>query len=330
MWKKIKTIDGVYSGLKISDNRISFYKDNNNLYFINNLDFKEEIVISFDRDYDYQLFGGNIYVTKDHELLVLNLEDGQLVDSLNSDNRYIIPLSSDRFFASTYSRAEKIFENALLNSSCNIIADLNGDLSYRDIYTDCILLSNRQGDKIGLLDSHNGSIMWSNELNEKINGKSIEGDDYLIIPLLTSLLRLDKQNGKVEWSKKEALYHYSVDNTKGELYGASNNYFEVRNIKDGEIKLKVEMPNDVKITPHLTSYHNDQLYFSAFEKKNIPIIGAINVHNGKLIFSEEVELIGDKSFRKGLDQPLVFGNRLYVRDSIKTLHIYQRVDYPVA
>ena len=61
-----------------------------------------------------------------------------------------------------------------------------------------------------------------------------------------------------------------------------------------------------------------------------PIIGAINVHNGKLTFSEKVELIGDKSFRKGLDQPFVFGNRLYVRDSVKTLHIYERVDYPVA
>ena len=58
------------------------------------------------------------------------------------------------------------------------------------------------------------------------------------------------------------------------------------------------------------------------------MFGAVNVEEGKLIFTQAVEMPGEKSFRKGLDRPVVVGNRLYVRDALKTLHIYERLDNP--
>jgi 6-phosphogluconolactonase (cycloisomerase 2 family) len=99
---------------------------------------------------------------------------------------------------------------------------------------------------------------------------------------------------------------------------------EVINSETGERELQTELKEDVHISSHLTCYDNGYVYFSALLDNSIPVFGAVDAKSGELEFIQEVEMQGERSFRNAPDKPIVVGDRLYIRDALKTLHIYAR------
>ena len=143
-----------------------------------------------------------------------------------------------------------------------------------------------------------------------------------------NVVALDKSKGSIIWELEDSFSFYNYDESSCKLYGLSGRTFEMIDIDKGEREIQQELSEDLHISSHLTYYDNGLLYFSGYRDRNIPVFGAVDVENGNLVFTQEVEIPGEKSFRKGLDRPVVVGNRLYVRDAMKTLHVYEREGHP--
>lgn len=139
-----------------------------------------------------------------------------------------------------------------------------------------------------------------------------------------NLLKLNLNTGVIIWEIESAFSFYNFDELNNKLYGINGKTFEIINVESGIRELQIELEENLYIASHLTYYVDGYLYFSGYRDNNIPVFGAVDVKTGELVFTQTVEMPGEKSFKKGLDRPVVVGNRLYVRDAMKTLHIYER------
>lgn len=186
------------------------------------------------------------------------------------------------------------------------------------------------------IDLNDGKEIWKIALDGGISGRKyfqkVNCDRLIIQKFFSidnySLLNIDIITGVVRWEVSNTLTYYNYDDSNNKLYGLGGGTFEVINADTGEREIQQKLSEDLHIASHLTYYCNGLLYFSGYRDKNIPVFGAVNVEDGNLAFTQEVELPGEKSFRKGLDRPVVVRNRLYVRDAMKTLHVYEREDHP--
>lgn len=182
------------------------------------------------------------------------------------------------------------------------------------------------------LDINTEGILWKIILDEGIPGRrylEFLSNDNLIVQKYfevgnDNLLRLDLRTGDVLWELEKTLSHYNFEEPTNKLYGLGGKKFEVIDAETGTRELEKELNINAHISSHLTYYDNGSLYFSTHIDKNIPVFGSVNVQSGELEFIQEVEIPGEKSFRKGLDRPVVVGNRLYVKDTMNTLHIFER------
>lgn len=141
-------------------------------------------------------------------------------------------------------------------------------------------------------------------------------------PNQSNLYSVNKNTGEINWKTETSLLDYSLDNNK--LYGLGGKRFEVISTLTGKKELVAELDINIVISSHLTYYNDGFLYFSSHLDNNIPVFGAVNVKTGKLDFIQEVKIEGEKSFRIGLEKPIVVDNRLYVKDSLNNLHIFEK------
>jgi len=321
--RKVRKIEDVYSGLIINENYICYFGKDFKLKSLNTKNLLHHSEFSFERDFEFRIINGLLYVSKNSELQVYCLTQKEYLKSYKTDKQYIIPLSSERLLASTYLRKSKDFENVIMDESCQVLFELNGKLSYRDIHKEHILFSNRKGTCIGLINSQNFKMLWQTELIDTINGISIDAENLIIIPLANSLVALEKESSLVVWSNSQTLPHYEYDKGIGRLFGLNNKKFQILNARTGRLEFQTDLFKDLIISSQLTYYHDRFLYFSGYQNNNVPVVGAITVENGALEFLQEIDIPGEKSQRNGLERPVVVGNRLYVRDTLKNLHVFQ-------
>ncbi len=182
------------------------------------------------------------------------------------------------------------------------------------------------------LNLENNGLLWKIILDDGISGRRyieyLDNDELIVQRYFkvdrNNLLRLDLNTGSILWELEHTFPYYNYDESTCKLYGLGGKTFEVINAETGERELQKELKENLHIASHLTYYDNGYLFFSGYRDTNVPVFGAVNVEDGKLVFTQEVEMVGEKSFRKGLDRPVVVGNRLYVRDSMKTLHVFEK------
>ncbi|MEZ4899238.1 MAG: hypothetical protein R2806_20505 [Saprospiraceae bacterium] len=326
MFRKKANIEDVYSCLRISEKCLSYYSSD---FRLKVLDIKLIILqfeYQFTRDFDYKVYSDRLFFSLDNELHVLGLQTPKLEKVCHTQQQYVTAASDRRFLASSYRRKDKQYVNAIFDESCKLLWEQSGETTFRDVYDKHLLLADRRGSKIGYLNFEDCKILWQRELEGSIDGVSIETNISLIIPLSGSLNAFSSGSGARLWKLENALSFYNYDASNSKLYGLGGNTFEVINSDTGVREMQKELTIDLHIASHLTYYNDGLLYFSGYLNKNTPVFGAVNVNDGSLVFIQEVEMPGEKSFRKGLDRPVVVGNRLYVRDSMKTLHVYERVE----
>jgi hypothetical protein len=326
MFNKKTNIDDVYSCLRVGEDYIVYYSSDFKLKLLGSKFMNLRFELQMSRDFEYKIHDSRLYFSLDNELKVLDIAKTELEDICHTDRQYIIALSNNRYLASSYQRKDKQYDNSIFDENCKLLWEESGDLSYRDVYETHLLLSDRRGNKIGYFDFEDCNIQWSVELSQSINGESIETSNLIIIPLSNSLIAFKRDTGEMIWKNEFSLSHYNYDGSSCKLYGIVGNTFEVIDVDTGELEKKKEFSENLHIASHLTYYDNDFLYFSGYRDSNIPVFGAVNVKSGKLEFLQEVKTEGEKSFRIGLEKPIVVGNRLYIKDSLNTLHIFEKTD----
>lgn len=328
MFSKKANIEDVSSCLRISDKYFAHYSRDFKLRILDSELLTLQLEHQFSRDFDYKIHADRLFFSLDNELHALSLSSPNLEKVCHTQKQYITALSASRYLASSYQRKDKRYENSIFDEGCKMLWEESGETSYRDVYDKHLLLSDRSGVKISYLNFEDCKILWHRELERGIGGDSIETYNSLIIPLLDrSLCAFSRGSGTVLWELENALSFYNYDASNCKLYGIGGKTFEVINAQTGEREIQHDLSKDLHISSHLTYYDTGLLYFSGYRAKNIPVFGAVDVVNGELVFTQVVEIPGEKSFKKGLDRPVVVRNRLYVRDAMKTLHVYEREDH---
>lgn len=322
--RKIAEIEGVYSGLSINNEKISYYTNNFVLKILNANNHSFSTELQFDRDYNYRIIDGKFYLTIDDGLKVFDIEKEASSIKRTEKVKYIKVLTALRFMGISYHRKERTYDNYILDQNFNVLWKLSGEMSFRDVHETHLLLSDRRGTKIGYLNFEDCKVKWQQELSQRITGESIETKDLIIIPLSERLVAVKRDSGEKLWDVEFPFSHYNYDKTNGKLYGLGGSKFEVIDCATGNREIEKDLNLNANISSHLTYYCEERLYFTTLIDNNTPVFGAVNLQTGELVFIQEVEITGEKSFRKGLDKPIVVGNRLYVKDSMNTLHIFEK------
>lgn len=233
----------------------------------------------------------------------------------------------------TNSRKSRINRNVIIrNVDCSEVYAWD-DRSYLigTVRYDLFLFQAFEDDRLKCIDIDKNKVLWKKSFNKRIGpsrfykiteqGIIVQDNAINDVP---NLACLDKNLGTTLWEIENSLSFYNYNEANKKLYGLNGKTFEVINTDNGVREIQKVARANLHIASHLTYYSNGVLYFSGFQENSIPVFGAVDVENGELIFTQEVEMPGEKSFRKGLDRPIVIGNRLYIRDSMKTLHIYEK------
>jgi hypothetical protein len=326
MWHLIKSLGNVISEVSIDEDYLSYYTSDYVLHFINKNNSLEVNSIQLERDSNYALYNEKLYLSNDGELKIIDIPTHQIFEKFDSGKQYIFTLSENLYIASSYIRTEKKYENIILTNKKEPAFEINGEYAVNEYFNPYLFLFNREKDKIAVVDVYKEKLLWDSILTDKVNGKSIMEGKFLIVPLTQSTIKYEIDTGKVLWNLAMSLPYLRINDQKTKLFSLNAKSFELIDVETGERELQKELSENLHIASHLTYYTDGYLYFSGYRDNNIPVFGAVDVKTGELVFTQTVEMPGEKSFRKGLDRPVVVGNRLYVRDAMKTLHIYERID----
>lgn len=351
IFKKIKEIPNHQSysystfDSELRDGYLAYF-DNNSVFRIISL---EDWTVLIEKDYKAPLginYCGSFFLIEDSRIVhSVDLEDRKIKTYYSSDalNGYDLSLVvvSPRVIIETQTK----YENYSLTERKSKLIDVesNSELYSWDTIQDLIELEDnlaylqpRNGGKLICRDIRTTEERWSVNLDDGAQGKRIIGKSNSAIYLqrvvrkssLFNVVALDINTGSIIWELENSFSFYNYDPSSCKLFGLAGKTFEVIDVERGVREIQKELSEDLHIASHLTYYNKSLLYFSGYRDKNIPVFGAVNVEDGSLVFTQEVEMPGEKSFRKGLDRPVAVGNRLYVRDAMKTLHVYERDDHP--
>lgn len=326
IWKKLKNIENTHLETITKDFLFSYgiLDLNSHKFEVREVD-NYQIINSIDleRDFNYEIGVNNsIYFACDNQIRRYFIESNVLEICIDTKEDYITIVSDSFFIKSIYNSSTKSYINNLIDKKNNIVKAFCCFESFREFTDEYIISLNESNNEIGLFDLKKEEYLWSKKLTKELQNDSIFTESKLFIYSSDNFYALDLIDGVVSWSIEKPMLHYSFD--AGRLYGLNGCEFEIINANTGKEELNSKLDINVVISSHLTYYNEGFLYFSSHLDNNIPVFGAVNVKTGKLDFIQEVKIEGEKSFRIGLEKPIIVGNRLYVKDSLNTLHIFEK------
>lgn len=223
------------------------------------------------------------------------------------------------------------------------------DYSFADIYTTShsIFASLRNNNIIVNIDLLSGSLIWQQDLSvyceyidydrEYQKGKieNIIGLYNEILWLATSnytILGLDKKNGEIRHlikdlpnTKRDVSFSNAfLDADKGIIHNlTTTTYCSIDclqgNIVDYDITEETKQ-NQATPSSAKTAYDGENIYFQDSYSNNEVKVGAFNVIDKKIVWKY---VFSDKNIRTLLEVKYA-NNRLYVKDSNRTLHILEK------
>ena len=284
---------------------------------------------------DYYLIGGNLCLKFGNEIRKIDLTSCTSTVLCKTDRNNISLINQEYCRgSSSFTKPRRKINDIISIRNAEVIYSWEDNKALISWSAKYPIFFNKESEKLFAFDLSGDKVLWNIILDkgfagvsyvQEVNDRELFLQRYLQFEEY-NLLKIDVITGSIVWEAINTLNHYNYEASSCKLYGIGGKTFEVINAKTGEREIQQELSEDLHISSHLTYYYNGLLYFSGYQDKNIPVFGAVDVENGELVFTQEVEMPGEKSFRKGLDRPVVVGNRLYVRDSMKTLHVYERVE----
>lgn len=354
MYKSIKKINDFlnYSYKTLDDELRSgfiIYIDSKGTFkVINTVDFSAIYEEKLGLNFGISFVNDTVFLIKDEkELLRLNQDSRTL-------ERYY-ECSEEAGYSSSVAilkrgiildRKAKYVDFSLVENYLRLIEPLSGNVIFSWNHLSGLTLMDKD---LLFFESHSGGEFIQQSLNKEKSdyvlkldngsfGKRLIGytDEVLYLQRAVSkpdhinILSVNKNDGTIIWEQENTFPYYNHDDKSNKLYGLGGSKFEMIDCVTGNREIEKELNLNVNISSHLTYYSEGRLYFTALIDNKTPVLGAINVQTGQLEFTQEVEISGEKSFRKGLDKPIVVGKRLYVKDSMNTLHIFEKEAYPAS
>ncbi|MFA0964007.1 PQQ-binding-like beta-propeller repeat protein [Roseivirga sp. BDSF3-8] len=187
------------------------------------------------------------------------------------------------------------------------------------------------------LNLETGEELWSYSLpeEEKVEGNVYVYENILVIPSKAGQTPFDKtylqginmNTGELLWRRESNIYLYQ-NNRTGLLYAFGGEVYIVINPKNGETLVKEEFKgikeaNKLLIVSNMCRMCGNGLYFISDYVENYYDcqFGKINTD------SHEIEFIQKLDVAEGVkaDPPIYYNGRIYIKDSLNTLHIYEQV-----
>lgn len=288
--------------------------------FIDNVSFNRYLSIL-----NLSTYNNELYYFNDSELykIVMN----KLVEIAKFENVNGVEIVSENTIFSWQKLSRKEYLYTIRDFDNQILWSFQGSDSLKHINGIIFKIELFDDTKFEILDLKTGFPLWSYSLPEgfKIEGQIHLYDNILVVNQIDEqscsiIVGLDILTGKKLWENKVSLIHYQQKNDF--LYGfASNtfgdNVFSKINIKTGEVFEKSFENFAKQVASHLATIHNDNLYFSAYK---IGEIGIIDLQKQEI--TQEFSLNLEKGV--GIGAPVVTEDKIYILDSLNTLHIFEK------
>lgn len=281
----------------------------------------------------YYIDDFRLFINQDNRLYESDFHLSKLEELCCTTEERIAFIGRGFCIGNTSKRRPRISRSEIIRiTDCKIQYTWDDDKELIKWDTDLHLFQTKFKGDLFAIDPENNGLLWKLILDDGIPGRRylyFLSDKKLVAQRFfdvdsSNLLLIDLRTGCILWELANTLSFYNYDDSLGMLYGLGDRTFEVINVKTGKRELQKELDINLRVSAHLTYYAKDHLYFSGYLNNNIPVFGAINVTSGNLVFTRVIDIPGEKSFRNGLDRPIVIGNRLYVRDTMSTLYIFER------
>jgi outer membrane protein assembly factor BamB len=323
----IDTVEGIYSSLKIESDYITFYRKDKRFYLYN-LDMDLLVKIDFDLDYPYKMIDDCIYFSCINRLKKLDICNNKFNDLLITDSEFITIINKELIITSIYNTELNIEQSKII-----ILLDGRELWSFDEWLIllnieGFLLFSSRRKNTLYLKDVYTGKEIWNYNLCEsKVYGNVLKYYNTLIIPLENNhLLGINAQTGEKLWELEDCFHHYNLDEQTGLLYGYGAERYEIIDTVKGEKILQKQFEGsmdkyNIFVSQHMNTLSGDGLYFTSND--SVIKFGKINIRTHEIEFVQELVEDKERIGRANASKPIYHNGRLYILDSVGTLHIFE-------
>lgn len=286
----------------------------------------------------YEVYEGIVLFIFKSEIKILNFNTFVFATIGKTNEENISVINSKYFLGNSSKRNPRMNKNEIVSFYKNqilykweddkdLIFESNNKLFFQTKFKgDLFVLNENTFDLIWKIDIDNG--IAGRRYYQELPKEECIFQKYFELNK-NNLLKLNLKTGQILWEIDETLNFYNYDAKSKKLFGlgiVAKDYiassFEIINVETGEREMKKEL--DLQIPAHLTYYADGFLYFSGYKGDNVTrIFGAVDVITGELAFTQSIEMPNGEKPRGCYDRPVVVDNRLYIRDQLKTLHVYE-------
>ena len=164
-------------------------------------------------------------------------------------------------------------------------------------------------------------------LDETIDGNFYLYNDVLVVSFKNrQLVGFSSITGKKLWDLENCFNYYNLDESTGLLYGYGGERFEVIDAVKGKKVVLKQFEGSMKqhgifVPQHMHTLSGDGLYFTSNERQIK--FGKINIQNYEIEFVQELIEDKERIGRASAHKPICHNGRLYILDSVETLHIFE-------
>jgi hypothetical protein len=324
--KEIKKIDsiehisGFYKGqliLKSCNNKFVLFIAEKSLDILLKLPYINYSYLTIINDVIY-LFPKDILIYDDIKKDFILYKESQ-------DDNYTI-FNDKYLYGYNYNREDKVLTVTFFNrNSQKIIWQQNyEDRRFPRNCCEHLFLTDINYTYIDNINLETGKSEWMFDFGMKVYGNILEHKNTLIIPLNNNhLLGINAQTGEKLWEMEDCLNYYFLQENTCLFYGYARERFEIIDAVKGEKILRKQLTGSMdkySISPdqNMCTLAGNSLYFVSNWKGSTKF-GKVNIH------TQEIEFVQELGVEKGVkaNEPVYHNGRLYILDSVGTLHIFE-------
>ena len=329
--KEINKINNVHSFLSVYDDCILFYDTNHTLTMINVEEFVVDMQIQLNNDYIFLRKANDICIYIDKEIKKVNQQKAELETEWKSiSGKHPFFLLTSFIMESFYDRDTRTLFISLYDKEIKNLLWERSFSNNRGTRTigNHIFLTDLETTYLKKLDILTGEEVYHLKFQQDIFPDILLYQNIMIIACRKTncLIGIDVHTGEQLWELENCFNYYNLDESTGLLYGYGGERFEVIDAVKGKKVVLKQFEGSMKqygifVSQHMHTLSGDGLYFTSNERQIK--FGKINIQNYEIEFVQELIEDKERIGRASAHKPICHNGRLYVLDSVETLHIFE-------